>query len=210
MKETTQRQISLGYAFALTAVAAVGVTAFLKFQEQIGTGIALGYSVWVGLMGFLCAQILFRFRARPIWRTATGTIVFALGVIPICSPSTVLPDYDLRVLSFANNITINEELDRIIASIDDPEAVLAASRELHRSLMKLPESERRINGDSDLIPPVLSRIKPQSIYTNKNVLQLQIFRNYEKSYGLYAYPKSYTSKQVGTRKIIDGLWWLEF
>lgn len=210
MIENSHRQFSLGYAFSMTAVVAIAVSAFLTFQEQIGTSIALGYSVWVGLMGVLSVQVLFRIRKRPVWRTLIATIILALGLIPIFNPSAVLPDYDLRVRSFANNIAITKELDRIATAIKDPEAILAASRQLHGALMELPESERRISGDSELIPPTLSELKPLAIHASKNVLQLHLIRNYEESYGLFAYPDDYRARQVGTQRIIDGLWWLKF
>ena len=210
MTEKTQPQFSLSYAFGLTAVAAVGVVVFLKFQQQIGSGIAIPFGIWSSAVSFLFLQVLFRVRERSIWRTLLGAMIVVLGLIPIAFPSAVLPDFDLRASSYANQIAINEQFERIVEAIEDPEAVLAASRELHRALMKLPESDRRIDGSSELIPPSLSELEPLAIYANENVLQLQLFRNYEKSYGLFAYPGDNHLRQVGTKRIIDGLWWLEF
>ena len=141
MNDKSQRQFSLGYAFALTAVVAIGVSSFLSYQSQIGTYIAIGFSIWVGVMGLLAAQVLFRVSERPVWRTLGGIALVALGILQICYPNSVLPDYDLRARSFANNKVINERFESIVASIDDPKAVLTASRELHEVLMQLPESE---------------------------------------------------------------------
>ncbi|MDB4778168.1 hypothetical protein OAG68_01800 [bacterium] len=94
-------------------------------------------------------------------------------------------------------------------SLNEPEAILKVARELRRKLMQLPESDRRITGDSKLIPPILSKLNPVEIHANENVLQVQLFRYYEKSFGLFAFPEN-SNKQVGEKMIIDGLWWLEF
>ena len=210
MNENAQRQFSISYAFALTAIVAIGIVVFLEFQQRIGTGIAIPFAVWTAVMSLLFVQVLFRVRKRTFWQTLLGSMIFLLGTIPIFYPSAVLPDYELRVSSYANTITLNEQFERIVSAIDDPEVVLAASRELRSILMELPESDRRINGDSDLIPPALSKLEPIAIHANKNVLTLHLFRNYEKSYGLFAYSDDYNLKQVGTKRIIDGLWWLEY
>lgn len=209
MSTTKTSQFSISYALSLTTCTAFALLAYLRFEQELGMGLAILFAVWAAIVSLLFVQFSFRIRTRSIWRSVLSCVLFGAGLIPIFYPSSILPDYDLRVKSRRNARLIEQQRERLNQFLADPETVLEASRQLQLKLLALPESQRRINGDSELLPPELARLDPVSIYASKNVLYVAAFRNYEKSFGFYAYPKGHRSKKVGTREIIDGLWWQE-
>lgn len=163
MSTTKARQFSISYALALTTCAAFTFLAYVRFQQELGTTLAIMLAIWAGIVSLLFVQFSFRIRSRSIWRSILSCILFAAGLIPIFYPSSFLLDYDLRVKSRKNSRLIEQRREGINRSLAEPKIILAASRKLHRKLMALPESQRKIYRDSELLPAELASLDPVSV-----------------------------------------------
>jgi hypothetical protein len=120
------------------------------------------------------------------------------------SAALYLPLFGYATKWFANKRAIQIHRNRIL-EMDNPEAVRLAGRQLHARMLALPRGQRAIPVEGADVPPELARLTPDSISASDTGLCMVLYRNYEKSFGLYIFPDD-SGQQTGDIRIIDGLW----
>jgi len=168
-----------------------------------------GYLVYVPLLLLLVLGVLtirqvvntFFFPKRSI---GPDRLKLALCIVLFASAAAFyLPVFGYATKWFTNKRSIQIHRNRML-TMDDPESVRLAGRQLHTRLMALPKSQRIIWGDAGGVPIELAALKPERINASETGLNLLLYRNYETSLGLYIFPEN--SPEQGDVEIVDGLW----
>ena len=96
----------------------------------------------------------------------------------------------------------------VLLSVDDPIPIRDAARTLHQRLVNLPPEDRRIDGESDILPLEIASLHPQYVTVYDEAVGVMMCCTPTDWFGLLIYPEG-CEEVGGDRKLADGIWYWE-
>ena len=97
---------------------------------------------------------------------------------------------------------------RALVHVDDPIRVRDAARRLREQFVNLPPEQRRIDGNSDVIPAEIASLHPRYVKVQPDSVFVEMCCTPTDWFGLLVFPEG--AAEIGAdRKLADGIWYWE-